>query len=332
MPAPLIVYTLLSHTCRIVHLQEALLHRFLPSPFRQVVVQGPFGSNRGTAGGTVRLREGKLEILTLPEEGIAGAFWGRRMNAILSHVIKAACAEGSPHALVIHGDLLPRQPLEMATLLGGRPAAARGNPLTRAIASTWIALDLSFREPLLADGLTFVSKEGRLWEARDVTRANALETIGFLPDGYDDRWHFEACDPGWLHLDRQSGSPEEVPAKVQSLHNHFGLELDEADCEQVADAPFHHAIPSLGSRLTHYAAALARWIAAGRPLRSPAEVQRIYTTLCLPCPHYNPNDTCRLCGCRVSLSPHAAVNKIAMLTESCPDTPPRWTTTQAPKE
>ena len=66
-----------------------------------------------------------------------------------------------------------------------------------------------------------------------------------------------------------------------------------------------------------YAEALARWITAGRPVRSDAEVVDIHRFLCRPCPFYH-RDKCRECGCRVRLDGPAVLNKIKMATEHCP--------------
>jgi hypothetical protein len=72
----------------------------------------------------------------------------------------------------------------------------------------------------------------------------------------------------------------------------------------------------------HYASALARWTAAGFPIRDQAEVERIESEFCKPCPKYTVDPLlggrCSECGCRVSASRFAAVNKIKMATERCP--------------
>jgi hypothetical protein len=78
-------------------------------------------------------------------------------------------------------------------------------------------------------------------------------------------------------------------------------------------------------RLMRYGAAMGRWIAAGRPVRSDVLVQEIFETFCRPCPSYDPStESCRLCGCRVAPAGPACRNKIRMATERCPAEPPRW--------
>jgi hypothetical protein len=66
-----------------------------------------------------------------------------------------------------------------------------------------------------------------------------------------------------------------------------------------------------------YTRALSRWIKAGRPTRSEAEIKQIFETFCQPCEGYN-GGQCRYCGCRVNQKTAAPLNKIAMATEDCP--------------
>ena len=70
-----------------------------------------------------------------------------------------------------------------------------------------------------------------------------------------------------------------------------------------------------GSRLSRYAAAVVRWIAAGRPVREDSEVERI-AEICRACPEFE-RGRCRVCGCRL-LGRSALVSKVRMATEHCP--------------
>jgi hypothetical protein len=81
----------------------------------------------------------------------------------------------------------------------------------------------------------------------------------------------------------------------------------------------------------HYAQALARWTAAGFPVRSAAEVRECLL-ICIACENFVPNrpectaDACKLkyggrcrkCGCNVSTSGMAIINKAKMATEHSP--------------
>ena len=66
-----------------------------------------------------------------------------------------------------------------------------------------------------------------------------------------------------------------------------------------------------------YTRALSRWIKAGRPVRSEADIEWIYEMYCKPCEVYE-NGKCDHCGCAVNLLRSATQNKIAMATEECP--------------
>ena len=66
-----------------------------------------------------------------------------------------------------------------------------------------------------------------------------------------------------------------------------------------------------------YGKAVAHWLAAGRPVRLPAQVQEILTTHCQTCLQFD-TGKCKLCGCRVNCGHSALLNKLRMATEACP--------------
>lgn len=83
--------------------------------------------------------------------------------------------------------------------------------------------------------------------------------------------------------------------------------------------------PGLITKVKHYAISVARWNAAGSPVRPTEEIGRIFS-ICESCEHYAKASRphCKLCGCSLSKLPNGLLNKIAMATESCPLDPPRW--------
>lgn len=93
-------------------------------------------------------------------------------------------------------------------------------------------------------------------------------------------------------------------------------------------APTPPVEPGIFAQGASLCSSLARWTAAGFPTRS-AERQAEILTICRACPWLldqdQPTQRCGKCGCPIhgpdgTLQP----SKIAMGTESCPDTPPRW--------
>lgn len=94
------------------------------------------------------------------------------------------------------------------------------------------------------------------------------------------------------------------------------------------------------ARPTRYAKAIARWEAAGSPVRSDDEVLRIYA-ICETCKFFADNRcTHKTCGCSVLppvdekatlaglILPQGFANKLRMATEKCPVR--KWTSTALP--
>lgn len=87
--------------------------------------------------------------------------------------------------------------------------------------------------------------------------------------------------------------------------------------------------PGLPKKAGAYAVAVAKWVAAGSPVRREHEIAAILE-ICEACEHFTNQGRpqCKLCGCSVNNKPDGLRNKIAMATESCPDKPPRWESLQ----
>lgn len=110
-----------------------------------------------------------------------------------------------------------------------------------------------------------------------------------------------------------------------------GQHLDAIDHCPDALASSRQASNSWITWAAHYGTAVARWIAAGRPIRTPADAEAIYRLHCKPCPHLAADhDRCKLCGCTVGRWGSVLTSKLRMATETCPDDPPRWTGANQP--
>ncbi len=100
----------------------------------------------------------------------------------------------------------------------------------------------------------------------------------------------------------------------------------------IVELPVDGAEKSAGRR---YAEAIARWIAAGRPIRTDTQVDQILNQHCRQCQWFQ-DSRCHheQCGCRVVeakeetrtfaglILPRAMLNKLRMATERCPVT--KW--------
>lgn len=74
---------------------------------------------------------------------------------------------------------------------------------------------------------------------------------------------------------------------------------------------------SWASKASNYAAAITKWLKAGRLTRTQAEIDQLLTEYCTPCERYR-DGNCSACGCRVNRGTLPFLNKLAMATESCP--------------
>lgn len=91
--------------------------------------------------------------------------------------------------------------------------------------------------------------------------------------------------------------------------------FDQSELEQV-DAP-----PNLPKLVMTATTAYAKWVQAGRPMRTAAEVEKIHA-ICQACPLFK-GDHCGLCLCPVS-GEVSIRNKAALATEHCPLSEPKW--------
>lgn len=78
---------------------------------------------------------------------------------------------------------------------------------------------------------------------------------------------------------------------------------------------------SIGEKILSFGLAYFNWLKQGSPSRTPEQIEQIYDTLCKPCEFFK-DDTCTICGCAIKKV--GLVNKIKMVTEHCPLSPPKW--------
>ena len=102
-----------------------------------------------------------------------------------------------------------------------------------------------------------------------------------------------------------------VSAKVCSLCIWYDKACAPRDVEQP------DTLPTFRERVSAYAAALARWTAAGFPVRTP-ERQAEVLAICEACPHFireEPSHGCSKCGCRKTLGVGGLRQKVTWATE-----------------
>lgn len=82
--------------------------------------------------------------------------------------------------------------------------------------------------------------------------------------------------------------------------------------------PCEQPPPGLLGQAINFASSTAKWVAAGRPVRSDDEVAAILEQICQPCEFFNDRGSCSKCGCKVSKSESGFLNKLRRATEFCP--------------
>lgn len=77
--------------------------------------------------------------------------------------------------------------------------------------------------------------------------------------------------------------------------------------------------PKLTNKVMNYFAAVRKWVAAGKPVRTEQEIQEIYEKHCSKCSMFDKErQVCNSCGCPASTNQPPLRNKLAMATEECP--------------
>jgi hypothetical protein len=70
--------------------------------------------------------------------------------------------------------------------------------------------------------------------------------------------------------------------------------------------------------VVRYAAALKKWVAAGRPTRTDEEIEAI-EAICKQCEKYEPIEgRCSVCGCKILTPGITIMSKAKLATEKCP--------------
>lgn len=190
-----VTYLLFGHDDRVLPVQLDLVRQHL-APSRIVVVQGPLGHPRDSAGSVWLTPEDaqRLNVKTIAiDDTIRGKSWVTRRFYIQGRIVIAIQKQPEEYAWVLEGDVLPMRTLDAETTLGKRTLARRKGPNL----STWLCFRAAAaRHP-------YRHPDACRWPAYDCTCQNWPNEI-FMPPDYADSDHFEWCEPGFLHLDRIS--------------------------------------------------------------------------------------------------------------------------------
>lgn len=240
-----VVYSLFSHTGVYLKAHLELLRRHVRHLSRIVLVQGPWGLDQYTSGGSVWIRpEVAVELgvnLVEAPDSFAGLVQRPRLEALYNWLLaQHVMQDAERHALIVHGDLFATGPVVCEELLGGAAAAGRGIAFASGdwFALTWLAVEIGSlwapgRKPDVHCPATLGNV--RLWAASDVR-----ELAGTSYRAAD---HFEDCQPCWLHADRMSHCPGDAQRKLAIVAHVLGLQDLGDDPTQPARATLRWHVP-----------------------------------------------------------------------------------------
>jgi len=325
---------------------------------RIIVVQGPFGGDPAFSAGERCLLDDAaaqlgVEILEISED-IGGLHLTRRVWAIIAQLKRHAITQPERFIAVLQSDTLPTRNLDVSLLLDGNDIAGRGQLRDgeQRFWPTWLAFDTE------APAIQKSNIAQNRLRGPATAKSYAAHRLIRVPDRvkYFDRlenpakYHFEWCEPCWLHLNRVMISDDAaISAKLDAASRILGVDLPDFDPSITLHGPlpifrprvaFPQAMTPLGRRPRSETSPLSKkklleialnnWLQEGKPLRTDAEVEDCYTGHCQPCFYYW-DGYCTRCGCGIhGNEPNLPAmldafdknrplrNKIRIATEHCP--------------
>ena len=244
----LAVYTLVSHTGKLLSLQVAAIKRHTPNLHSITAVHGPCMSSNRLVVPQDTAAALDINTMAVPQSFAA---IGRihRVPTIAHWILQQSQSMGNEYTLVLHGDVLPVREVDAKTLLQGQPLAARVSAVTKTIEGwTWLAArtataDWQFR---VGDALSRPLDNIRGWLSEPILSIDDLQwiTIKKVSD-YEQRHHFEWCSPAFLHADKLTTAPQaSIDEKVAILFNF----MESIQKRTAANATYHRAIVVLNDR------------------------------------------------------------------------------------
>jgi len=348
------VYTMLSHNCKMLQAQIAMIRKNVVDLGRIFVVQGPYGRSPTLDGGKKKILPATAEQLGVEilEVGadVGGMILTYRVPKIVSNMITHSLGQPERYAFILHGDCVPLMSTDARAVLDQHDIASRGEAMAGGVRiwPTWFALDSESpnAQNIVLHGLWLHGDcTAKLYGAEQATEDNEripeeLRKLTLLDDHV-----YEWCPPVWLHLNRLLAiSNEEVDHKLAGLMSLIDEALPVGDpcIELTGELPLYkprmagpmRMVPVTTASPGHnnvdqFKLAVQEWEQAGKPMRSPDEIDFIYHECCRRCRYFKKN-ACTACSSRIRgdepgllnrMDGHSElpiINKICVATEHCP--------------
>lgn len=309
------VYILLSNEFSFLDFQVGLIKKYVKDLGSIYGVMGPIGQ-LGAFKKNLAKSLTINEIIIPPEKRFISVKPIKLYN-IVDYLMDSYVDKSGNTALILHADVFPISNFEMPPNLN---IIGRGSNNKSNFSLTWLAINPTYR---LVD-YKLDSSYSSFFPMEDKFE----KTFGIKKE---DDINIEWCNPCFIHTDDSSknadNNPELVSKKLKFLEKYISLKENLVFDESVI-------LPQdLISLTKRYTKEREVWVNAGKPLRSPEEIERIFT-ICSACPFFfaksSASGSCSICGCQIKKR-GKLMNKAAWATTECPKTPSEWLPNQNPE-
>lgn len=309
------VYILLSNEFRFLDIQVELIKKYVKDLGNIYGVMGPVAGLRIFEQNKVK--DIKIEQIVLPPIKPFFSPKQKRIAAIVNYLTDKYINVRDVPGLILHADVFPISPFE---ILPKYDIIGRGSGEKSNFSVTWIACKPNsiFQHYKLDKAFPTMFPQGDWFK----------KVFGV---DKDPELNIEWCNPCFIHTDDSSRDCEtnngRAEKKLEFLKKYLELKENIVFDE---NAVMPQDLISLTKR---YAKEREVWVNAGKPLRSPEEIEMIFN-ICSACPFFFANSSvagsCSICGCQIKKR-GKLMNKAAWATTECPKTPSEWLPNKNPE-
>jgi hypothetical protein len=309
------VYILLSNEFRFLNIQVELIKKYVKDVGNIYGVMGPIGGLKILSQNSIK--DIQINQIVLPPSKQFFAPKQLRIARIVNFLTTNYINKSGNPGLILHADVFPISTFEMPKeySLIGRGSNNRSN-----FSVTWIACQPNslFANYKVDKSYSTMFPQGDWFKK--------VFGINKDPD-----INIEWCNPCFIHTDNSSSDCElnngKFEKKLDFLKEYLKLK-ENIEFDESAVLP-----QDLISLTKRYAKEREAWVAAGKPLRTPEEIERIFR-ICSGCPFFFANSSvsgsCSICGCQIKKR-GKLMNKAAWATTECPKTPSEWLPNKNPE-
>ena len=298
------VYILLSNEFRFLEIQVELIKKYVKNVGNIYGVMGPIGGVKMFSQNHVK--DIPITPIIIPPNKSFFAIKQRRLAKIVNFLIENYINKSEHTGLIIHADVFPISEFDMPKDLN---IVGRGSNDKSNFSITWLAAN---------PGAKFVNYVLDKSYSTYFPQDDKFKKVFGLDK--DPEINIEWCNPCFIHTDDSSRDDGKFDKKFEFLKQYLKLKEDITFSEE---ALLPQDIISLAKR---YAKEREMWVRAGKPLRSPEEIERIFR-ICSGCPFFfadsSVSGSCSICGCHIKKR-GKLMNKAAWATTECPKTPSEW--------